>query len=249
MAKFDQLFRVERLKGGNFLSAQIKSKKRVVDFGEVYTNEREINAMLDLVIEETNRIESRFLEPACGNGNFCAAVLKRKLDVVKNKYKKNQTEYEKYAFVAVSSIYGIDILKDNVQECQDRLLGVFVNEYVSLYRKKINGDVLDAIRFVLSKNILYGDALTMKHTDQSSLVVAEWSMMSRGMVKRRDYIYEELMQNPKTCKPIAEEEMSLFDIGKEIPNLPKSAFIPKPIKEYPLKHYKKLNESEGGNES
>lgn len=226
------------------MSTQIKSKERVADYGEVYTNEREINAMLDLVIEETNRIESRFLEPACGNGNFCTAVLKRKLDVVKSKYKKNQTEYEKYAFVAMSSIYGIDILKDNVQECQDRLLGAFTKEYVSLYKKKINGEVIDAIRYVLSKNILYGDALTMKHIDQTPLVVAEWSMMSRGMVKRRDFIYEELMQNPDTCKPVAEEEVSLFNIGKELSKLPESAFIPKPIKEYPLTHYKKINESE-----
>jgi hypothetical protein len=87
----------------------------------------------------------------------------------------------------------------------------------------------------------------MKHIDQTPLVVAEWSMMSRGMVKRRDFIYEELMQNPDTCKPVAEEEMNLFDIGKEISKLPKGVFIPMPIKEYPLTHYKKITELEGGN--
>lgn len=230
------------------MSTQIKTKKRVVDHGEVFTNEREINAMLDLVEEESYRIESRFLEPACGNGNFLAKVLKRKLDVVKNKYKKSQTEYEKYAFVAMASIYGIDILQDNVQECQDRLFGIFVSEYVDLYKKNIKGEVIDAIRFVLSKNILCGDALTMNYKDNTPLIVAEWSMMSRGMVKRRDFIFEELLQNPEKCKPITEEEVSLFNIGKRIKHLPKSVFIPKPIREYPLTHYKKIVAlEEGGN--
>ncbi len=233
--------------GGRNLSSQIKSKKRVAEHGEVYTNEREIDAMLDLVSDESYRIESRFLEPACGNGNFCAAVLKRKLSVVKDKYKRCQSEYEKYSFIAMTSIYGIDILKDNVQECQERLLGIFISEYVQLYKKKINGEVVDAIRFVLSKNILHGDALTMKYMDNTSLIVSEWSMLSRGMVKRRDFIYEELLQNPENCMPVAEEEVSLFNIGKGIKNLPKSAFIPTPIKEYPLIHYKKIVELEGGN--
>lgn len=228
------------------MSEQIKSRKRVAEHGEVYTNEREINAMLDLVDDESYRIESRFLEPACGNGNFCAAVLKRKLSVVKSKYKRNQSEYEKYSFIAMTSIYGIDILKDNVQECQERLLGIFVNEYLQSYKNKINGEVIDAIRFVLSKNILYGDALTMRYMDDTPLIVSEWSMLNRGMVKRRDFIYEELLQNPDTCEPIAEEDVSLFNIGKNINPLQQTVFIPKPIREYPLTHYKKINELEGG---
>lgn len=97
---------------------QVKSKKRVSDHGEVFTNEREVNAMLDLVKNETERIDSRFLEPACGNGNFLAEVLKRKLKIVDERYNTNQSDWERYAVIAVSSIYGVEILEDNAQECK-----------------------------------------------------------------------------------------------------------------------------------
>jgi len=110
---------------------QVVSKKRVADHGEVFTSNREVNAMLDLVKQETERIESRFLEPACGTGNFLVEVLKRKLAVVENRYSKNQLEYERYAILALSSIYGVDILQDNVQTCRDRLLGIFTHYYLN----------------------------------------------------------------------------------------------------------------------
>lgn len=100
---------------------QVRSKKRVTDHGEVFTNDREVNAMLDLVKHETERIDARFLEPACGNGNFLAEVLRRKLNVVEQRYSKSQIEWERYAVIAVSSIYGVDILEDNAQECRERL--------------------------------------------------------------------------------------------------------------------------------
>ena len=100
---------------------QVRSKKRVTDHGEVFTNDREVNAMLDLVKHETERIDARFLEPACGNGNFLAEVLRRKLNVVEQRYSKSQIEWERYAVIAVSSIYGVDILEDNTQECRERL--------------------------------------------------------------------------------------------------------------------------------
>ena len=102
----------------NSMAAQVKSKQRVADHGEVFTNEREVNAMLDMVKQETERIDSRFLEPACGNGNFLAEVLRRKLSIVKSRYGKSLHEYEKYVFVAVSSIYGVELLLDNAQECR-----------------------------------------------------------------------------------------------------------------------------------
>jgi len=82
---------------------QVKSKERVADHGEVFTAEREVNAMLDLVKHETERIESRFLEPACGTGNFLLEILSRKLSVVKANYRKSKSEYERYALLAVSS--------------------------------------------------------------------------------------------------------------------------------------------------
>ena len=116
---------------------QVKTKKRVTDHGEVFTSDREVNAMLDLVKQETERIDSRFLEPACGNGNFLAEVLKRKLVVVENKYGKSQIEWERNSFIAISNIYGVDILEDNALECQERLFAIFSKIYV--HKFGING--------------------------------------------------------------------------------------------------------------
>ena len=148
-------------------SEQVKSKQRVADHGEVFTAQREVNSMLDLVKQETERIDSRFLEPACGTGNFLVEILKRKLEVVENRYKKNQLEYERYSIIALSSVYGVDILQDNVQTCRDRLLGIFTHYYIINYKKEIKAEFLKAAEFILSKNILWGDALTLKTPDRS----------------------------------------------------------------------------------
>ena len=133
---------------------QVKSKQRVTDHGEVFTNEREVNAMLDLVKQETERIDSRFLEPACGNGNFLAEVLRRKLAVVDSRYSKSQVEWERYSVIAVSSIYGVDILEDNAQECRDRLLGIYTDWYSKVF-KQVKNECIRSVRFLLSRNILW----------------------------------------------------------------------------------------------
>lgn len=117
--------------------SQTKSKKRVRDHGEVFTAEREVKAMCDLVKDETQRIDSRFLEPACGDGNFLAEILKCKLAVVRKKYGKRAADYEKNAVLAVSSVYGIDILADNVQACRARLEGIWEKEYEDVCKKPV----------------------------------------------------------------------------------------------------------------
>jgi type I restriction-modification system DNA methylase subunit len=106
-----------------------KSRKRITDHGEVFTADREIHAMLDLVRDETERIDSRFLEPACGDGNFLAEILRRKLDIVDSRYKRNQSEWERYSIIALSSIYGVDILEDNTLACRERLLAIYDTRY------------------------------------------------------------------------------------------------------------------------
>ena len=113
---------------------QVVSKQRVADHGEVYTHTREVNAMLDLVKQETERIDSRFLEPACGTGNFLVEILNRKLAVAVTRYAKSQLEYERYAVLAIASIYGIDILSDNVSACQDRLFELFNARRCDIHR-------------------------------------------------------------------------------------------------------------------
>ena len=144
---------------------QVKSKKRVADHGEVFTNEREVNAMLDLVKHETERIDSRFLEPACGNGNFLAEVLRRKLKVVDQRYGNIQMDWERYAVIAVSSIYGVDILEDNAKECRERLFNIFDDFYTALFKDKCKEECRRSIRFLFDRNILWGDALDFTNKD------------------------------------------------------------------------------------
>lgn len=126
---------------------QVISRQRVADHGEVFTSQREVNAMLDFVKQETERIDSRFLEPACGTGNFLVELLKRKRIVVENRYTKNQIEYERYAVLAISSIYGVDILQDNVQTCRDRLLGNFTHYYINNCKKNFKPECLKAVEW------------------------------------------------------------------------------------------------------
>ena len=144
---------------------QVKSKKRVADHGEVFTNEREVNAMLDLVKHETERIDSRFLEPACGNGNFLAEVLRRKLKVVDQRYGNIQMDWERYAVIAVSSIYGVDILEDNAKECRERLYIIFDDFYTALFMDKCKEECRRSIRFLFDRNILWGNALDFTNKD------------------------------------------------------------------------------------
>lgn len=210
---------------------QIKSKKRVTDHGEVFTAEREVNAMLDLVKQETERIDSRFLEPACGTGNFLVAILKRKLAIVESRYAKSPLELERHAIIAIASIYGVDILKDNVQTCQDRLLGVVTHFYVANCKKDCKPEFLQSAEFILKRNILWGDALTLRTPDELAqpIIFSEWSApFNDSTIKRRDYTMANLLES----QPI--DGMNLFsDLGEK-------AFIPTPVADFPLIHFLKL---------
>ena len=208
------------------MSRHIVSKQRVADHGEVFTSQREVSAMLDLVQQETERIDSRFLEPACGTGNFLAEVLERKLRVVDRRYRRSQVEYERYALLAVSSIYGIDLLEDNVVECRRRLLAIVESHCKSLF----NADFLRAIQFVLERNIIHGDALSLQTvgTEPKPIAFSEWSLVDGSMVKRRDFEFHELLSFAGT------KEKPLFsDLGEEV-------FFPKPVRDHPLTHYLRL---------
>lgn len=174
---------------------QVKSKERVAKHGEVFTNEREVKAMLDLVKHETERIESRFLEPACGNGNFLAEVLHRKLLEVDKRNPAIQNNWERDAFISVSSIYGVDILEDNAKECQDRLFGILSRRYIQRFGTDVKPEFLVSIRFVLEKNILWGDALDfINPATKRPIVFTEWTMVTETLVKRHEYIFKYLVE-------------------------------------------------------
>jgi hypothetical protein len=223
---------------------QIVSRQRVTDHGEVYTSEREVNAMLDMVKQETERIDSRFLEPACGTGNFLTEILRRKLSIVKDRYRKNQLDYERNAVVAVSSIYGVDILKDNVITCRQRLFDIFNDEYTAIFKEKVKEACSSSVRFILSQNMLWGDSLTLKTVgeDPKLLVFPEWSPVNSKMMKRRDFEFGELVDSESS-----RDNMDLFnpevnqslksDEGEDI-------FLPRPIKEHPLVHFLEISDAE-----
>lgn len=217
--------------------AQIKSKERVAEHGEVFTNEREVNAMLDMVKQETERIESRFLEPACGDGNFLAEVLNRKLAVVKKQYGRSKSDYEKYLVLAVSSLYGVDIMEDNARECRDRLYKIWDKAYTRNCKGECTDMCREAARYIINHNILYGDALTMLQNDGEPIIFAQWDLVSGNKIKRRDYRLDALMREEKKTK---DGQMSLdsyadkagFEYDEET-----DAWIPSPIREYPLMNY------------
>ena len=220
------------------MEKHVVSKKRVADHGEVYTRKREVDAMLDLVKQETERIDSWFLEPACGSGNFMVEVLERKLRVVEARYRKSQLEYERNAVLAVSSIYGIELLEDNVHDCRSRLFYIFDEQYASLFQKKTKKGYRQVIKYILSKNIIQGDALTLKTVGDNlrPIVFSEWSFVRGSMVKRRDFVFHELFPDERTKEP------SLFDTleQKLVSDLGEEAFIPSPVKDFPLTHFRKL---------
>lgn len=204
---------------------QIKDKSRVSNFGEVLTSKREVLNMLNLVNTETSRLDSRFLEPACGDGNFLTEVLNFKLDILKKNYSKNQYEFEKFSIQIFTSIYGIDILEDNIISARERLF----NQYFDLYNKKfksnINEKLLDCIKYILKLNLVHADALSLKKVKNDKFIIfSEWSLVN-DKIKRRDFEFKNLID----YAPF--EKGTLFsDLGDEV-------IIPSPIKEYPLTHF------------
>lgn len=188
--------------------------------------------MLDLVKHETQRIESRFLEPACGNGNFLKEILSRKLAAVKVHYGKEVSTYQYNALITLSSLYGVDILADNAEACRFRLLSVFTQAYEALFKKPMPQDYQASVEEVLKKNIIVGDALTLKQPSGKPIVFCEWSPFNGVQIIRRDFSFKELIQ----CAP--PKEGTLFsDLGE-------NAYIPTPIKEYPPIHYLRLSDVE-----
>ncbi len=166
----------------------VKSKQRVADHGEVFTPAWMVEAMLDLVKGETERIDARFLEPACGSGNFLVQILRRKLAAVELKYAKSDFERRHYAILGLMCIYGIELLPDNIAECRANLL-----EIVAAYLNVDQSDEASrAASFVLSKNVIHGDALTMRTSDGQPITFPEWGYLGRGKFQRRDFRFDTL---------------------------------------------------------
>lgn len=209
----------------------IKSKQRVADHGEVFTPPWLVEAMLDLVKEESERIDSRFLEPACGSGNFLINVLKRKLAAVELKFRKSDFEKRHYALLGLMCIYGVELLEDNIAECRANLLEI-IAEYLAV---GADDEVYQATSFVLSCNLVHGDAMTMKTIDGQPISFAEWGYVGKGKFQRRDFRLDVL-----TGSAAFSAEGSLFaHLGKHE--------LFKPIKTYPTMTLSELADG-GSNE-
>ncbi len=169
----------------------IKSKQRVADHGEVFTPPWLVEAMLDLVKDETERIDARFLEPACGSGNFLVRILQRKLAAVELKYGKSDFERRHYALLAVMCVYGIELLADNIAECRANVLEILA-DYLAL---PPSDELYQAAAYVLSQNLVHGDALKMRAADDQPITFAEWGYLGRGKFQRRDFRYAALAQS------------------------------------------------------
>lgn len=207
-------------------NTQVKSKKRVADHGEVFTNPREVNAMLDLVKDETLRIDSRFLEPACGDGNFLIEILCRKMSVIGQRCA--DTEWKKYALQAVVSIYGIELLPDNTEQCRQRLYD-FVEqtaaEMQNVASMRQTDEFLQNVRYLLHHNIVQGDAQTHTAADGKPIVFSEWTFVG-DKVQRRDFQFDFLVKK--------EHQYSLFDENGDAQQ------FDEPVREFPLVHYTKI---------
>lgn len=216
------------------IDKQVKSKQRVADHGEVFTAEREVNAMLDLVKNETERIESRFLEPACGDGNFLAEILRRKLAVVKKKYggPRMHHDYEMWSVIAVMNVYGVELLPDNAAACRNRLYKIWDEAYTINCKEDANDECRKAVHYILERNILCGDALSMKQTDGKPIIFAEWSFVMGTKVKRRDFRLDQMLEG--------HQEQVSFSMTEWENDEETKAFIPLPLKEYPLTDYREV---------
>lgn len=201
----------------------VRSKQRVADHGEVFTPAWMVKAMLDLVKGETERIDSRFLEPACGNGNFLVPVLRRKLAAVELKYGQSEFERQHYALLALMCIYGIELLPDNIADCRANLLEVLA-KYLNLEPSK---DLYRAASYVLSQNLIHGDAMKMRAWDGSPITFAEWGYLWKGRFQRRDFRFDSLTQSSAFSA-----EGSLFaSLGKHEIFIPAKTYPPMTVGE------------------
>lgn len=221
-------------KGGKVLAQavldkeiQVKSVGRVRDHGEVLTAKREVEAMLDLVKNESERIDSRFLEPACGDGNFLVAILERKLKTVISRYKSKKVDFEVNLLSALASIYGIDLLEDNVQIAIDRMLEIASACYKESLKKQPDEEFKNIMRFILQKNILQGDSLN----GIDKIIFTQWTLVGYQF-KREEFSFSQLNQQAEIMNTPLFASLT-NDKGEDV-------FIPQPIKEYPLTYYRNL---------
>ena len=193
------------------MSAQIKSRKRVADFGEVYTAQKQVNDMLALLPDDMP-LESTYLEPACGNGNFLAAILKKKL----SKALLMGENIDRLFVIAVSSIYGVDIQEDNVLESRNRMLHIMTQAYKSHIGMEMPSCVVNAVSSILKQNIICGNTLTAESADGQPLTFCEWEIKDSGYVICKEYHFSDLIEANGECNKYISKHRYSWLVGERV---------------------------------
>lgn len=210
----------------------IKSKLRVQKHGEVFTPKHVVNRMLSIqeINEACNSLTKTFLEPSAGEGAFLVAILERKLNMVANKYSDDLEQFENYSLLALSTLYGIELLEDNAQNCTMNMFEMYYNIYnreIHKHNGCVKRKVIDSAKEIISTNISQGDFLTRKTIDGRPLVFSEWKPVNlrkntkRIKVQRTEYTLDEIYENAKKDPGISikhekkYEQLNIFEFLDE----------------------------------
>ena len=234
------------------MTNQVKSKERVAEHGEVFTAEREVKAMCDLVATQCDNVDATFLEPACGDGNFLAEILDRKLARVKKDAKSDATQWEWLSVRAVASLYGVDIMQDNAEECRKRLYEQWDKAYKAACKKECNEETRESVRYILSKNIVCGNALTMMCVDANQqdtdeyIVFSEFKIARPYVLKHCEFRLDVLLKANE--KPQQQKQLTMDSAVDDIYtyleiNPVTGDYMPKPLREYNPLHYRRIKEN------
>lgn len=195
----------------------IKSKDRVQKHGEVFTPSWMVQKMLDTpgIREKTEDIYATFLEPSAGDGNFLEAILERKLSAVTRNYDKKN--WKTKSLFALSSIYGIEYLEDNLEVARARMFLCYLDWYEDSFGERLssNTDIYKSAHYLIKKNIVRGNTLIKRHPDSNELIMfSEWKRVKGypSLVEEKRFAFAELFgENIDGEDKVVEGQLSLFE--------------------------------------
>lgn len=210
----------------------IKSKKRIQNHGEVFTPKRIVKKIFDMpnIREACKNLTSTFLEPAAGEGVFLVEVLNRKMKMVEKNYSNDLTRYENYSLLALSTLYGVELLEDNAQKCAMNMYQVYFEAYQKQalgHGGKMKNKVLDSAKMIISNNIAQGNFLTKSSANGKPIVFSEWKPVNLRQnakaikVQRTEYTIEDILDGVEkdSGEPSIHsekvEQLDLFDFCDE----------------------------------
>ena len=200
---------------------QIKSKDRVVNHGEVYTPDWVVQDMLDMIPNNASKIETRYLESSSGEGNFLVAILIRKLEQIFINYKVLE-DVQFYTFVALTNIYGIELLKDNVEFCKRRMLEI-IRLFFIKYNYRFDSTFENVINNVLSHNIINMNTLTYRipmfdfehqllRDENNNILYEGWAQISEWVINEKKKTVKHLIY---LYKDVALEQEQRYHLENE----------------------------------